>query len=176
MRLGVFTIGQAIDFYDFRLNGDLIQPDYSTWIVQGYCYPGGMYSPVGIFGNDKYWIGDQLPVSVPGLQARRACMMIVSPGGDAAKGEGGRGWLYEYRLSEWGDEDGLRQVGVPGQAPAQVKARLRDLGARDRQGARAGRHADAVSQLTSVRPIRAPALRPRSASGGGRADRVDGRP
>lgn len=120
MRLGVFTIGQKIDFYDFRLNGDLIQPDYSTWIVQGYCYPGGMYSPVGIFGNDKYWIG--VSFQYPYMDYKHDVrVQLASPGGDAAMGEGGRGWLFEYRLSEWGDEDGFGKMAFPGKLPPKAK-------------------------------------------------------
>lgn len=120
MRLGVFTIGKQIDFYDLRLNGDLIRPDYDTWIVQGYCYPGGIYSPVGVFGNDKYWIG--VSFQYPYMNYKHDVrLQIASPGGDQAKGEGGRGWFFEYRLSEWGDEGGFGKMAFPGKLPPMTK-------------------------------------------------------
>lgn len=120
MRLGVFTIGQKIDFYDFRWTGDNLSPDYQTWIVQGYCYPGGVYSPVGVFGNDKYWIG--VSFHYPYLDYKHDIrMQIASPGGDQALGEGGRGWFFEYRLSEWGDEDGFGKMAFPGKLPPKTK-------------------------------------------------------
>ncbi|MCC6230545.1 MAG: hypothetical protein IT432_15140 [Phycisphaerales bacterium] len=120
MRLGVFTIGQAIDFYDFRWTGDLIHPDYSTWVAPAYCYPGGIYSPVAVLGNEKYWIG--ISFNFPYLDYKHDVrQMIVSPGGDAAKGEGGRGWLYEFRLSEWGDEVGFGKLAFPGKLPPKSK-------------------------------------------------------
>ena len=120
MRLGVFTIGQAIDFYDFRWTGDMLRPDYANWVAPGYCYPGGVYSPVAVLGNDKYWIG--ISFNFPYLEYKHDVrMMVVSPGGDAAKGEGGRGWLYEYRLSEWGDETGFGKLAFPGKLPPKSK-------------------------------------------------------
>ncbi|MFO0835838.1 MAG: hypothetical protein U0638_12770 [Phycisphaerales bacterium] len=120
MRLGVFTIGKQIDFYDFRWTGDNLRPDYDSWIVQGYCYPGGIYSPVGVFGNDKYWIA--VSFQYPYLDYKHDIrMQIASPGGDAALGEGGRGWFFEYRLSEWGDEDGFGKMAFPGKLPPKAK-------------------------------------------------------
>ncbi|MBL8761574.1 MAG: hypothetical protein JNL50_09760 [Phycisphaerae bacterium] len=120
MRLGVFTIGQQIDFYDFRWTGDMLHPDYANWVAPGYCYPGGVYSPVAVLGNDKYWIG--ISFHYPYLDYKHDIrMMVVSPGGDAARGEGGRGWLYEYRLSDWGDEVGFGKMAFSGKLPPKTK-------------------------------------------------------
>lgn len=105
LRLGVFTLGNNITFPDFRAICSPRKADYNTFRAQSGRYPRNMYSPAWVIANDELAVG--VSIQYPIMEYKHEVrLMLQSPDGRRAEGEGGRGWMIELRLSNLGGERG----------------------------------------------------------------------
>lgn len=104
VRAGILNLGQAIEFFNFRILSTPVAAQSSTFVGQSYTYPDDLYSPVMVMRNQSLAVGVSLLYP---LMDYRHCVRTEfnSPGSWMATGEAGRGWNIEFRMSNRGGEN-----------------------------------------------------------------------
>lgn len=102
-RLGVITAGNPILYRDFRDNCGTVPADYNDFGFGAYIYPANLYAPLMVLHGAAFSIGAAL--HYPVMEYKHDVRLIVrSPAGRYAEGDGGRGWEIEFRPSNVGNE------------------------------------------------------------------------
>ncbi|MCG3123731.1 MAG: hypothetical protein GIKADHBN_02152 [Phycisphaerales bacterium] len=99
---GMFTLGPAITFFDFRYGSQPMPANFATFVGQHYNYPDSQYAPVWVITNGEYAVGVSLIYPMLEFQ-HDARMGLMNPTGSNS-GEGGPGWGIAARISNRGTE------------------------------------------------------------------------
>lgn len=111
--VGIFNLGQDIEYRKFRMTSEPVRTNALTHIGQSWIYPLDLYSPVQVLGNDEYSVG--VSMQYPVMQYKHDVRVhIGSPGSWLARGEAGRGWVVEFHMTNFGGETEFSRMPAPG--------------------------------------------------------------
>jgi hypothetical protein len=97
INVGVITLGQSIESFDFRVTGTPTALEWSTYVGTAWLYPSDLYSPVTVIRNARYAVG--VSVQYPILDYKHdVAINLANPKGSLMTGEGGPGWLASFWL------------------------------------------------------------------------------
>ncbi len=116
MYSGMFTLGPAVTYMDFRYGSQPVDANFSTYVGQAFNYPDSQYSPTWVFMNGEYAVG--VSVIYPMLDYQHDIRLgLMNPTG-SNDGEGGPGWGISARVSNRGTEPVEQQLPFPAMIPA----------------------------------------------------------